>query len=353
MFFDKRVLLVVKRGQLPDGALHRLTANYQAINEIKHIEEVEPTWALNKVPLLVLEADLSAMSEEISKYEVIEIPESVALSDLNDDFVEFCHSNGVESGEYITGQKHYGGTHDCFLCRIARGLGPWREKRAEYNATTTRESDVVMYETDNFFWKIELGCLFHGMTMVCTKEHIMSTASLPDDQMQEYEQILEDVNFLLKEVYGDGPVIFFEHGSAPDGGSSHKRSIVHHHTHVAYGVTLDQEDRDRVSMRPIKDIREVRGKKYLSYQEGPNGQLWVADNPEVFVARQYPRKVIGFKLGISYEQTNWRVEPFAENMTKTFHDIHAYLTKNWEVLPERIKEATKAFYLGYPKRPEY
>lgn len=201
MFFDERVLLVIKRGQLPDGAMNRLANNYQAIKEIKRIEDVESTWALNKVPLLVLEADLSAMSEEISKYEVIEIPESVALSDLNDDFVEFCHSKGVESGEYITGEKHYGGTHDCFLCRIARWLGPWKETRAEYNATTTRESDVVIYETDNFFWKIELGCLFFGMTMVCAKEHIMSTASLTDDQMQEYEQILKDQDKDMKKFF--------------------------------------------------------------------------------------------------------------------------------------------------------
>ena len=177
----------------------------------------------------------------------------------------------------------------------------------------------------------------------------MSAASIPDDKFQEYLQICRDVEKLLNKIYG-GPVVFFEHGSATDGGSSHARSIVHQHTHVIAGIRMEMEDLKRVGMRPINDIREVRGKKYLSYQEGVDGQLWVADNPETYIPRQYPRKVFACMLGISDEESNWRVAPFWENIYQTFNDIHGYLEKNWDNLPKRIQNAMSAFYIAYPHR---
>ena len=214
---------------------------------------------------------------------------------------------------------------------------------------------MVLYESGNFIVKIELGHFTSPqdgqfMAMICAKRHYVSTASLPDELFEEYFQVCRDVEFLLKRLFGGAPVIFFEHGSAPDGGASHKRAIVHHHTHVVSGIRMEEKDLLRINMRQINDIREVRGKKYLSYQEGVNGQLWVADDEGTFIPRQYPRKALACQLGISYENSNWRNECYWENIHLAFEMLYEYLKQNWEEIPERIQNAMRPFYFAYSQR---
>ena len=48
-----------------------------------------------------------------------------------------------------------------------------------------------------------------------------------------------------------------------------------------------------VQLRPINDITELYKTKYFSYQLGANGQLWAANDPNVYVQRQYPRQYQG------------------------------------------------------------
>ena len=45
-------------------------------------------------------------------------------------------------------------------------------------------------------------------------------------------------------------MLFFEHGSSPDGISSHKRSIVHAHTHVAWGVEFQKNTKKWFCLKP-------------------------------------------------------------------------------------------------------
>ena len=90
--------------------------------------------------------------------------------------------------------------------------------------------------------------------------------------------------------------------------------------------------------------------KYLSYQEGTQGKLYVVSDPEVYVQRQFPRQVIGELLGIENYRTNWRVESFMENVVKTYEDIWEFLSKKIEFLHPRIRKATEGFVKGYPLR---
>ena len=320
--------------------------HYEAIEVIDDVSRVEDVWRRNKTPAMLKEN----AQEAILYYPHLMLPSFIFGPEH---FISFCHRNGIECGEYCSSEKHNTANDRCFLCEI----GQHRDKTGKslnplfiFNQRTPEVNDIIIYESENFYVKIEYGCLKKGMVMICPKEHILSAARIPDEQMDEYEQVMKDVEFLLKAVYGDEPVIFFEHGSDPSGFSSHKRSIVHAHTHVAWGVKFEQKYLDMVCLQEIDSIKELYNTKYFSYQEGTSGKLLAVSDPTVYVQRQYPRQIIGLMLGIPDEKTNWRKEAFMNNIVATFDDIYAYLKVNQDFLCERIVKATDGFVRGYPLR---
>ena len=105
-----------------------------------------------------------------------------------------------------------------------------------------------------------------------------------------------------------------------------------------------------VCLEEIADIRQLKGAKYFSYQEGFDGKLLAVSDPGVYVQRQYPRQVIGLQLGIPNEKTNWRKEPFDQNMKETFDDVYKFVVSHQKFLTDRIIKATEAFVTGYPMR---
>jgi diadenosine tetraphosphate (Ap4A) HIT family hydrolase len=343
MITKKRIVLLANGVEVTD-------LRYEAIEIIADIGEIERVWKNNKTPLFLKEQMKKNDFKKLDEYEVVEVPEFIFGAE---NFISFCHSNGFECGEPIKDKKFDTSKERCFLCGIANHMnikGPLYM----YNQRTKRESDCIIYESANFFVKIELGCLTPGMVMINPKMHVLSAAQIPDEQFEEYLQVMKDTEFLLKEIYGrDEPVMFFEHGSAPSGISSHERSIVHAHTHVAIGVRFDQKYIDMVSLKPVEDIRAFDKVKYLSYQEGTTGQLYVCADPEVYVQRQYPRQVIGEILGIDNDKTNWRKEPFELNITKTHRDFYQFLSEYQQFLNSRIVKATEGFVKGYLLRTAF
>lgn len=319
---------------------------YEAIEIIDGVSGVEEVWRRNKTPAILL----ANASEVIKHYPHLMLPEFIFDSEY---FIAFCHNNGIECGEYKSGVKHNTAEDRCFLCAIGQHTdrsGNAYNPLFLYNQKTPCVNDIIMYESENFYVKIEYGCLKKGMVMICPKEHILSAARIPDEQMDEYKQVMKDVEFLLKAIYGDEPVIFFEHGSDPSGYSSHKRSIVHAHTHVAWGVRFDQKYLDMVCLKEVDNIKRLYDTKYFSYQEGADGKLLAVSDHSVYVQRQYPRQIIGLMLGIPNELTNWRKEAFMDNIIATFDDFYAYLRANREFLCERIINATDGFVRGYSMR---
>lgn len=339
MITKNRVLLLAS-GYTLAQALDKF--RFEAIEIIHDEREIKLTWSYNKTPLM-LDYELD---EEITSicpsYPILEVPRYHIMAE--EDFIIFCHENGIECGEYVYGKKIDTSTEHCFLCNIA-GYGG--EVSAEkFNKKTERVSDTIIYESANFFVKIELGCLKKGMLMINPKQHFLSAALLPDNMLKEYYEVMHHVEWLLKSIYG-GPVIFFEHGSAPDGFSSHQRSIVHAHTHVCPGIAFDKKYLEMVSLKPVKSEKVLRHSKYFSYQEGADGQLLMVNNPKVYVQRQYPRQVIAEMLGIPNNKANWRVEPFWDNMLGTFDDIFEFLTAENSKIPENIRKRTDCFVNGY------
>lgn len=335
---NKTVLIIQNADTLKD-------INYEAIEVITDTSRIEEIWRLNKTPAIL--KDNAGMVFKCYPY--LMLPDFIFGPDH---FISFCHANGIECGEYCSKEKHNTAEDRCFLCELANHRdqnGNALESLFLFNQLTPAIHDIIMYESENFFVKIEYGCLKKGMVMINPKAHILSAAQIPDAHYPEYLQVMRDIEFLLKAIYGDETVIFFEHGSDPSGFSTHKRSIVHAHTHVAWGVKFDQKYKDMVCLKEA-NLKDLRGSKYFSYQEGTDGKFYAVSDPNVYVQRQYPRQIIGLMLGIPNDLTNWRKEAFMDNIVATFDDFYAYLKANQDFLCKRIVKATEGFVHGYQMR---
>lgn len=332
MITKRKVVLLASEAVLKD-------ITYEAIKLVTDVADVRDVWKRNKTPLIQKGTQAAECAKEM--YECVSAPEFIFGEE---NFISFCHKNGFECGELNSGKKFNTAKDRCFLCGIANHMGI--KENYLFNRDVERDSDMIMYESENFFVKVEYGCLKKGMLMINPKKHILSAASIPDEEMEEYKTVCKDVEFILKSIYGNKTVLFFEHGSAPDGFSSHKRSIVHAHTHVAWDVEFPDEYKEMVCLRPCS-LEKLKGRKYLSYQEGTKGKFMAVWDPDVYVQRQYPRQVIGLLEGIPDELTNWRKEPFEENMKATFEDWFMYLKENEEFLSSRIQKATHDYLKGY------
>ncbi len=318
--------------------------NFEAIETITDLSMVEEVWSNNKTPVILREFyDADSLKGNFNK---LYVP-----NELRDehDFIAFCHGNGFECGEICQGQKFDTSKDECFLCYIGNHEGTV----TEFNINAPQFPLMIIYESENFFVKIELGCLIPGMVMINPKSHYFSMARLPEEQFEEYYEVMKDTEMILKGTYGkDKPVIFFEHGSAPTGFSSHAKSIVHAHTHVAIGCEFEKKYLDMVKLQPVAEIKSLYKTKYMSYQCGTDGELLAVSDPRVYVQRQFPRQVIAYMNGIPNELSNWRVEPFYGNVLMTFKDIWNYLNTSKEI-PERIVQRTKGFYEALPVRTNW
>lgn len=348
MITKKRVLLVVTNS----NALNYFT-HFEAISKIDSVKEIESVWRKNKTPICyqhVLEEENTQIPESVE--EILDV-EYERFLDNAEEFIGYCHENGFESGEYRTGKIYDTSTERCFLCELANLRG-MQNSLAYYNEHVEKPVDCIIYQSRLFYVVSELGAIKPGYLMIVPKQHILSVAQFPEGFMPEYQQVCADVETILKGAYGkDKMVVFFEHGSGPSGMTSHKKSIVHAHTHVVVDFKIEQKYIDMVQMKPIDDISVAKDTHYFSYQETSCGQLMIAMDPEVYVQRQYPRQIMAEELGLAPGQYNWRNVEFAENVKAQLYNIYRYLVSDDESLNKRILKRTEGFVKGYVAREDF
>lgn len=332
-------MITVRKVVLTVTRKHEIFSRYEALEFIQELSQIVKTWEKNKTPIIVL-AD---GAKEITGYTVIEIPEQFADKKKTDDFINWCHENGFECGEYKTGEIFDTKNDRCFLCEMANHKGFLNAKL--YNQHIDKAYDCVIYESENFYVTSEKGALKQGYLMIVPRKHMLSVAQFPKELMPEYQEVCRDVEHILLNTFEGSVVTFMEHGSGPSGKTSHKKSIVHAHTHVVVDWTLKEKYKRMVQLKPIKDIRDAKDTHYFSYQEGSDGQTKISMDPNVYIQRQYPRQIMAMELGLAPNQYQWRVHEFSEVSDATLFHISNYL-KNDET-EERIKERTKAFLEGF------
>lgn len=334
MITKKRVVLITSKQEL-------FLERFEAIKFAHKLADIQYIWSKNKTPVII--KDKFSYLDVIG-YNLVEIPEEL-IGNINQ-FIDFCHKNEFECGEYRTGEIFDTNLERCFLCEIAKHKG--FESLAKYNQFIDKPVDCIIYESPNFFVVPELGAIKQGYLMIVPKKHILSVAQFPKELMPEYQEVCEDVEKILIEAFKGKTVSFMEHGSGPSGKTSHKRSIVHAHTHVVVDFTLENKFKEMIQMKFCKDISIAKDVHYFSYQEGAQGDLLIAMDPEVYVQRQFPRQVMAEELGFAPDQYNWRWYEFYEVIDATLFHLYRMLRLEKE---GRIFDRTRDFVEGFSMRP--
>ncbi len=314
-------------------------SKFEALEYAENHEQIRDIWRRNKTP--IVSKDFATDNQ----FPIIQIPEELIKCNKIDDFIEFCHSNGFECGEFQTGEVFDTKNDRCFMCEIANHRG--FASLSSYNQYIDKSVDCIIYESENFYVVPELGALKQGYLMIVPKKHILSVAQFPASYIPEYQEVCEDIEKILLETFDGRIVCFMEHGSGPSGKTSHKKSIVHAHTHVIVDFILKRKFKDMIQLQPCDDIASAKNIHYFSYQEGSHGKLFIAKDPRVYVQRQFPRQVMAEELGLAPDQYNWRWYDFSENTEATLFHLCEYLRHS----SGRIQERTKDFVEGFSKRP--
>lgn len=335
-------MITKKRVVLTTNEHHPFLERFEAIKYANELADIQNTWKKNKTPVIILN---KFNHLDIVGYQIEEIPDEL-IGDV-DAFTDFCHHLEFECGEYRTGQVFDTRLERCFLCELARHKG--FPSLVKYNQFVDKSVDCIIYESENFYVVPELGALKQGYLMIVPKEHILSVAQFPAYLMPEYHEVCKDVEEMLLKAFNGTVVSFMEHGSGPSGKTSHKKSIVHAHTHAVVDFTLKKHYREMVQMKVCDDISVAKDVHYFSYQQGADGELYVAMDPDVYVQRQFPRQVMAEELGFAPDQYNWRWYEFDEVTDAALFHLNRMLKREQS---GRIYERTRAFVEGFSMRPK-
>lgn len=329
----KVVLEVTERGM-------SFFERFEAIETIERLAQIQEVWNRNKIPM-ILNKGLTRLS--IVGYQLIAIPDELIGDE--DGFIDFGHSNSFECGEYRTGIVYDTSEEPCIFCQMAKYKG--FSNLEKYNQFVEKPVDCIIYESPSFYVVPELGALKQGFLMIVPKEHILSVAQFPEELMPEYLEVCKDVEEILLKALNGKSVAFMEHGSGPSGKTSHKKSIVHAHTHVVVDFELKEKYQRMVQMKKCENISDASDVHYFSYQQSTDGQLMIAMDPEVYVQRQFPRQVMAEELGLAPDQYNWRWYEFDEITDATLFHINKMLRREKS---GRIFERTRDFVKGFSRR---
>lgn len=333
MITTKKVLLVTSNEEVV-----KVLTKFEAIEQIVNQEEKEDIWRLNKTPIMLTDECVDNIQDGVLfPFEEIDVEK----------ITRWCYKVGFEPGELYTGIKIDTREEPCVLCSLVghKAISP---NTKVYNTETT-EVDMIIYESTNFIVVPELGSIKPGYLMVLPKKHdYLSIAQVPKMYMAEYQQVCEDVEQILKGAFGSKNVTFFEHGSGPSGFTSHKKSIVHAHTHVVYDFELKQKYLDMIQMQPCPDLSVAAHTHYFAYKVGAKGERLCCYDDNVYVQRQFPRQIMAMELGLAPNLYNWRNTAFMENIHTTMYKIWEYLSEN--EVSYRISERTESFVIPYGER---
>ena len=138
-----------------------------------------------------------------------------------------------------------------------------------------------------------VGPLVPGYLLIVPKDHYLSIAQLPKEQVKELKIIKEELKKVFQQYYGKS--VFYEHGALS---CSAKGGCCSDHAHlhiVAVDIDVkDKFDKCGYELRKIEDYNEIVNQKqrntpYL-YYENQEGEMFVADAP--VVESQFIRKLI-------------------------------------------------------------
>ena len=170
--------------------------------------------------------------------------------------------------------------------------------------------------------------------------------------LTEFNEVLTDLEFLLKLTYGknedDFSVLVWENGSGNSGIGKAKDSIVHAHVHVIPSKLLSS-DIQRISgfqftQITLDQLKQFKENSYLLVRESDSEHWIINNNPKLYIPRQYMRKIVAEEKKVPGDLWNWRVYPFSENAHQCADDIQEALEADWNSVPPRVKQRVKVLF---------
>ena len=264
----------------------------------------------------------------------IHVPRIAAnLPDIAKQFESLAHNLGVDIGDHKSNSSGLSGSPDghekphCFCCDHRDG------KRSD--------NEPPLYKSKNFFVFPGSGQFALGYLQICPNQHVMSLGELPYEVIQEFNNVLADVEYILKLTFNCKSTLVWENGSGASGIGKAKDSIVHSHVHIIpSNLTSDDVkevsgfDFETITLDQLPDFKQY---SYLLVRT-PDEEHWIINNdPKLYIPRQYIRQIVAAEYNIPGDLWNWRKFPFPENMRNTSVRIIDALKRNWDMLPDRIK----------------
>lgn len=320
--------------------------HYEAVIALNDSSEVDNVISCNKNvairSIVIPEEDLEKgfipifIGKDIDECNII-----IPNDSIGSQFEEIAMKYDIDIGDFIPDGKIKQPTkRDCILCKIYDGRKNQNKK----------PMDMVIYESENFYVCPAKGAMVKGYLMICPKEHILSCAALPKEQQKELTNVINDISFILKEIYHED-IMMFEHGSGEEGKCKHEKSIVHAHLHILpTDIKISEEQRNTISMNKIsfEQLHQYESVPYFLYIK-PN-QMYITADPDIYIPRQYARQIIAEQLGIKGELWNWRKNDFKSKINDTLMDIAEYLKINNFRLPIQLSNRTADFLTEMSKR---
>ena len=222
---------------------------------------------------------------------------------------------------------------DCVYCKYLAGIRGHNEE--------------TVYRSKNFFVIPGSGQFANGYLLAMPINHIMSNAELSSEELDEFKEVVEDIEKILQITYGK-EVLVWENGSGSGGIGKAKDSIVHSHVHFLPSsiTTNDVAEVSGFNFTEItlNDLHLYNQNSYLLMRT-PDKEHWVInDDPKLYIPRQYLRQITAKEYGIPGDLWNWRKYPFEEKMSQTVNDIRKALVEHQEELSERLINNTRCLF---------
>lgn len=265
----------------------------------------------------------------------------------------------LDLGDFIPQEEnglvaHRDSKQNCLLCNIYQADKQARIHLEENDQFRTDPSlmNIVLYESEYFYVVPAKGALVRGYVMIVPKEHHLSFAALPHEQLVEGLQVLQDLQEIFGKIYHTQDFLVFEHGSGKEGACKHEKSIVHAHLHVMpYASVMDADIMDKFQLKSVSidQISQYKDVPYLLYRDSQID--WhISANPDVYLPRQCVRQLVGDHIGLKGQLWNWRRHSFMDEIEDTVGSYYRYLQSCYFTLEPRIAQATAGFMLQMNRR---
>jgi diadenosine tetraphosphate (Ap4A) HIT family hydrolase len=258
---------------------------------------------------------------------------AIDLPDIGMQFEAIADSLNIDIGDHTSNSSGVMGSLNghtqphCFCCDHRDG------KRSD--------NEPPLYKSPNFFVFPGSGQFANGYLQICPNRHVMSLGELPQEEIDEFSEVLEDIEYILHLTFNCSSTLVWENGSGASGIGKAKDSIVHSHVHIIPS-NLTSDDVEEISNFNFETITLDKLSEYKTYSylliRKPDRNQWIINNDrKLYIPRQYIRQIVAAEYNIYGDLWNWRKYPFADMMKATSIVIAETLRKHWDELPERIK----------------